>query len=207
MQIRVHPPLLARKCYPSSLNWKVKTKKQELYITFDDGPIPEITPWVLDTLDKYNAKATFFCIARNVERHPEIFQDIISRGHAVGNHSYSHYKGMWNNKGSYIEDVEMSNQLIKSSLFRPPHGRISRKLIRVLEKEYTLIMWDVLSCDFDLKVSKEQCLKNVLKYTTNGSIIVFHDSLKAKNNMMYSFERSLAHFKEQGYAFKTLSAK
>lgn len=195
------PPKWLRFLYRSSL-WKIDTNLNNLYLTFDDGPTPEITPWVLDQLDKFNAKATFFCIGRNVDRYPEIYQNIIDRGHSVGNHTYSHLKGWQTNNKEYFNDIELASRIIQSKLFRPPYGRIKYSQISKLKKEgYKIFMWDVLSEDYNNNVSEEQCLSNVNDNIQNGSIIVFHDSLKAKKNLVATLPTILKTLSKQGFKF------
>jgi peptidoglycan/xylan/chitin deacetylase (PgdA/CDA1 family) len=198
------PPGWIRKLY-WSLNWSIKSKSKSLYLTFDDGPTPEITPWVLNELDKFNAKATFFCIGRNVERHPEIYNDIIARGHAIGNHTYSHLKGWRTNNKEYLSDTMLAAQYINSNLFRPPYGKIGQQQIRSLKKAgFKLFMWDVLSEDYNHEISEQQCLNNVLQYTQSGSIIVFHDSVKASKNLYGALPEVLKTFTEQNFVFRKL---
>lgn len=198
------PPGWIRKLY-WSLNWSIKSKSKSLYLTFDDGPTPEITPWVLNELDKFNAKATFFCIGRNVERHPEIYNDIIARGHAIGNHTYSHLKGWRTNNKEYVSDTMLAAQYIDSNLFRPPYGKIGQQQIRSLKKAgFKLFMWDVLSEDYNHEISEQQCLNNVLQYTQSGSIIVFHDSVKASKNLYGALPEVLKTFTEQNFVFRKL---
>ena len=198
------PPGWIRKLY-WSLNWSIKSKSKSLYLTFDDGPTPEITSWVLNELDKFNAKATFFCIGRNVERHPEIYNDILARGHAVGNHTYSHLKGWRTNNKEYVEDTLLAAQYIDSNLFRPPYGKIGQQQIRSLKKVgFKLFMWDVLSEDYNHEISEQQCLNNVLQYTQSGSIIVFHDSVKASKNLYGALPEVLKTFTEQDFVFRKL---
>ncbi|MFW5886214.1 MAG: polysaccharide deacetylase family protein [Bacteroidota bacterium] len=196
-------PLVVKRIYPR-LTWEVPVNKKKLFLTFDDGPIPGITHWVLDLLSKYNAKATFFCIGRNVERNQKLFEDILNEKHSVGNHSYSHVRGLFKNEKQFLEDIELANEYINSPLFRPPHGRISRKEINVLSKKYKIIMWDVLSNDFNPKISAHRCYKKVVKCSKPGSIILFHDSCKAEKNMKISLENSLKYFQDEGYMFESL---
>ncbi len=199
-----NPPGWLRKLY-WSFNWAMKSKSKSVFLTFDDGPTPEITPWVLDLLDKYNAKATFFCIGRNVERHPDIYKNIIQRGHAVGNHTYSHLKGWRTGTQEYMDDVHLASQFIHSRLFRAPYGKIGQMQIRRLKKTgYKMFMWDVLSEDYNRDITEEQCLKNVTDYTQPGSIIVFHDSVKARKNLMATVPKVLETYGKQGYEFRKL---
>lgn len=189
--------------YPS-LVWHKSRDQKEIYLTFDDGPIPEITPWVLDTLKQYDIKATFFCIGKNVVNHPNIYDRILKEGHRIGNHTHTHLNG-WNTTISkYINEVSTANEVIRSDLFRPPYGRIKRGQILALKKKYDIIMWDVLSGDFDPHYTPDQCIYNVLKNTRNGSIIVMHDSLKAKANLKESLTIILQSLLESGFDFKTL---
>jgi len=181
--------------------WYMGHRERKIYLTFDDGPTAETTPWVLSLLREYQAKATFFCLGRNADRHPELFARIVAEGHAVGNHTYSHLKG-WNIENEeYFNDVELATQHIPTNLFRPPYGRIRPSQISSLKQQYHLIMWDVLSRDYDSSVTPERCLQTVLNFAEAGSIVVFHDSFKASRNMMYALPRTLSYFKSLGYEF------
>ena len=198
------PPRWVRKLY-WSFNWKMQGKTKSLYLTFDDGPTPEITSWVLNEPEKYNAKATFFCIGRNVEKHPDIYQSIIKKGHAVGNHTYSHLKGWRTRNNEYIDDIQLASQFIQSKLFRPPYGKIGQQQIRSLKKNgYKLFMWDVLSEDYNNKITEQQCLENVTRYAQDGSIIVFHDSVKAGKNLYATLPIVLKTYTEKGFEFRIL---
>ncbi len=198
------PPNWIRKLY-WSFNWRISDKSKSLYLTFDDGPTPEITLWVLAQLDKYNAKATFFCIGRNVEKYPDIYQAIINKGHAVGNHTYSHLKGWRTKNNEYINDIKLAAQFIKSKLFRPPYGKIRQQQIRKLKKYgFKLFMWDVLSEDYNHNVSEQQCFENVKQYMQQGSIIVFHDSVKAEKNLFATLPVVLKTYTEKGFVFRKL---
>lgn len=195
--------------YPN-LIWRILTTDKELFLTFDDGPIPGPTDFVLETLKKYSCKATFFCIGDNVRKHPAIFNKVVQGGHAIGNHTFNHLKGWSTPLLKYVENVkQFDNQLsidnckLKIELFRPPYGRITQKQINALS-EYKIIMWDVLTVDYSKNVSQESCLKNSIRATRPGSIIVFHDSLKAERNMTYALPRFIEHFLEQGFVFKAL---
>ncbi|HUH32451.1 MAG TPA: polysaccharide deacetylase family protein, partial [Daejeonella sp.] len=157
--------------YPSAI-WHKSRKEKSIYLTFDDGPIPVVTPFVLNTLKSFNAKATFFCIGDNVKKHPEIYQQVLDEGHSVGNHTYNHLKGWNTDDVIYLENVSECAKLVKSNLFRPPYGRASRSQISNLKSQYSIVMWDVLSGDFDTSITPEKCLKNVISHTENGSIIV-----------------------------------
>jgi peptidoglycan/xylan/chitin deacetylase (PgdA/CDA1 family) len=162
--------------YPERI-WAFSRSKNLVYLTFDDGPIPEITPWILDELKKHNAKATFFCIGENVQKHPKIYQKIILNGHTVGNHTFNHLKGTKTATTEYIENTLLAEKLIDSSLFRPPYGKITQKQAKILQqKGFKIVIWDIISYDYDAAISEEQCLQNVLKNIKPGSVIVFHDS-------------------------------
>ena len=196
-------PSLLTAVYPECL-WKVNTKEKIRYLTFDDGPIPEITPFVLDELKKWNACATFFCIGKNVEANPEIFQRIINEGHSIGNHTYDHLNG-WNVSDEiYFDNIEKCAAVVNSKLFRPPYGKLKPSQYSKLKSEYKLVMWDVLSFDFDLKMEEAKVLKNVLGNAEAGSIIVMHDSLKAKPKVEFALPKLLEHFTAKGFKFEKL---
>jgi peptidoglycan-N-acetylglucosamine deacetylase len=199
----VRTPRLIQNLVPS-YTWSIPTDEKVLYLTFDDGPIPEVTPWVLETLKKFNAKATFFCVGDNVKTNPSVFQQVLTEGHAVGNHTFSHMNGWDSDNIPYFHNVRHCAQLVKSSLFRPPYGRLTPKQTQFLTRHYDIVMWDVLSGDFDQNISKEDCLKNVISATKRGSIIVFHDSLKAAERMMYALPKVLEYFAAKGYRFESL---
>jgi len=197
--------------------WSVNTNKKEIYLTFDDGPTPEVTLFVLDVLKKHHAKATFFCIGKNIENHSEIFQQIIDANHTIGNHSHNHLNGWKVPRNLYFDNVEKCQSIIRNhnsskikrlkttKLFRPPYGKIKRLQAKALLKlGYKIIMWTVLSGDFDLNIPKEKCLEHVIKHTNNGSIIVFHDSKKAFNHLKFTLPKVLEYFSKKGYEFKAL---
>ena len=192
--------------YPGCI-WSIDNKEKVLYLTFDDGPHPEITPFVLDQLKKFNAHATFFCIGNNVVAHPEIYKQILSEGHTTGNHTYNHTNA-WKVKDEiFLQDVEDAAKVINSSLFRPPYGKITHFQIRQLARPRFLlkpVMWDVISGDFDQGISSVQCLNNVLLNAGQGSIVVFHDSEKAFNHLRYSLPLTLMHFYNKGYSFESI---
>lgn len=205
----IKTPFWLKKIY-SSYYWDINTQEKILYLTFDDGPHPTATPFVLYQLQQYNAKATFFCIGKNVIAHPNIYAQIIADGHLTGNHTHNHLNGWKTETKVYLENIKLAEQQIRSSLFRPPYGRIKREQGKLLISKdfdgrgYNIIMWDVLSGDFDNKISPEKCLANVTRKATNGSIIVFHDSEKAFKNMSYALPNVLEFFSEKGYAFKAI---
>ncbi len=186
----------------SNYVWDIPTMDKKVYLTFDDGPTPEITSWILDQLKQYEAQATFFCIGNNIQKHPEIFDSIIQNGHAIGNHTFNHYKGWKTKTVDYIENVFLCEVLINQNtkLFRPPYGKIKKSQAKILiELGFKIIMWDVLSADFDTTISPEKCLNNVLKNISPGSIIVFHDSVKAFKNLEYALPRTLQFLKDNDY--------
>ncbi len=190
-------PVWLRMFYPS-LEWRVKDDWKNIYITFDDGPHPDITPKVLDILDQYNAKATFFCVADNVRKYPDTYRQIIDRGHRTGNHSYHHINGWKTGNKTYLKDIEQASHLIKSKLFRPPYGKISPRQILALKKQYRIIMWSVLTYDFSRSVSPQVCLNNALLGLKPGAIIVFHDSEKAAENLLFALPEFLKRSREKG---------
>ncbi len=211
----IRPPFYIKAIYPSAL-WRVKTKEPSLFLTFDDGPIPEVTPKVLQILKEFDVKATFFCVGDNIKKHPDVFAQLVESGHRIGNHTFNHINGWHYPLDAYIENVmkcekailEKSNLDVyakNDKLFRPPYGRISMTQLKALKNEnYQVVLWDVLSGDFDPRVTKEECWKNVLKYTRNGSVIVFHDSVKASPNMLYTLPKTIEHYLNKGYSFDLL---
>lgn len=189
------------------LTWHFTGKDNELFLTFDDGPTPGITPWVLTILKEFNARATFFCIGKNVKKYPDLYNQILNEGHSVGNHSYAHIKGWKTSSKKYVESVQKAAQLIDSNLFRPPYGKIRPQQTTQLKQDFKIIMWDVFAKDYDNKLDKEKCLKNVLEFSESGSIIVFHDTLKAERNLKYVLPKALKHFSEQGFVFNPIEFK
>src|SRR5690606_23763141 len=206
-------PRFIQRLYPERI-WAFPHSKDSVYLTFDDGPIPEVTPWVLDELKKHNAKATFFCIGENVKKHPEIFRRIIAEGHSVGNHTFNHLKGTETETSEYVENVEKAQKQMtddgrrmtddggrkiddskienRKSLFRPPYGKITSRQAKILQqKGFKIVMWDIISYDYDATVSEEKCLQNVLKTIKPGRVIVFHDSLKAEKNLRFVLPKVL----------------
>jgi len=201
MDLIVHPPRLLRFLLKNCI-FKIDTLEKFLYITIDDGPIPEITPHTLALLKKYNAKATFFCVGDNVRKYPELYKQIIDEGHSVGNHTMNHLRGLHTKFNTYINNVNLADEYISSNLFRPPHGRLSNRQAHcIIKQNKKIILWDVLSEDYNKKITPQQCLANVLKFAKEGSIIVFHDNIKAKENQYYALEKTLEHFSNLGYRF------
>ncbi|GFD78292.1 polysaccharide deacetylase [Tenacibaculum sp. KUL118] len=189
--------------------WSFFSTQKEIFLTFDDGPIPKVTEFVLDQLHLFNAKATFFCIGDNIRKYPAVFSRIVNKGHSVGNHTFNHLNGWKNSNTTYINNINKCENLLshqKTKLFRPPYGKIKRKQAKqLLANGYKIIMWDVLSADFDPTITKEKCLQNVLRNVENGSIIVFHDSIKASDKLYYVLPKVLEEFSLQGYKFKAIS--
>ena len=213
----VKMPKLVQRMFPK-LVWAFPRSTNAIYLTFDDGPIPEVTPWLLQELKKHDAKATFFCIGENIRKHPKIFKSLISEGHSIGNHTFNHLNGWKTKVSKYLENVHLSEAEAKKwlgtseiknlqspipnpqSLFRPPYGKITTKQSKILQKQgFKIIMWDVISADFITTVSEEKCLQNVLKNIVPGSIVVFHDSLKAENNLRYSLPKVLDFIHNKGW--------
>lgn len=208
----VKTPWWLRALYPT-LTWRIPVKEKTLFLTFDDGPEKTATPFALDVLKEYEAKATFFCLGKNVAQLGNIYERILNEGHAVGNHSFQHVNGWKTPNQEYIEDIFHAKKYIDSTLFRPPYGRITRFQAKVLQtpasnnmqQPFKIIMWDVLSGDFDTSISSVECLAHVVSFAQPGSIVVFHDSVKAFNHLQYVLPKVLEHFKRQGYAFKAIT--
>jgi peptidoglycan/xylan/chitin deacetylase (PgdA/CDA1 family) len=199
------PPHLYRLLFPEA-RWRISVPgKKTVYLTFDDGPIPEVTPWVLDVLDRYGIRATFFCVGDNVRKHPGLYRQLLERGHRTGNHTFNHVQG-WKCSSSFLlKNTAKARELIDSSLFRPPHGHMHAPQNSALRKAgYNIVMWDVVTKDYSHYTLPERVLENVKKYTRNGSIIVFHDSLKAEKNIKYALPRAIEWLKEQEYAFEVI---
>ncbi|MDP4184212.1 MAG: polysaccharide deacetylase family protein [Bacteroidota bacterium] len=203
MKLQVHLPSWITNWFPAAV-WKIPTENKEVYLTFDDGPIPEVTPRVLQLLREENVPATFFCVGENVSKHPEVFGQILDDGHMTGNHTYNHLQGLKTSKKEYYNNVEKANRLIGSNLFRPPHGWLRRAQYKKLSKKYKIIMWDAISCDYNPAVSPKECLRNVLDYVRPGSIITFHDSIKAEKNLFETLPKVIRMLKEQGYTFRKI---
>jgi peptidoglycan-N-acetylglucosamine deacetylase len=202
-------PKWVSKLFADSI-WAMPETEKAIYLTFDDGPHPVITPFVLDELGKLDAKATFFCIGKNVVEHPGIFKRILEQGHAVGNHTHNHLDGWKTPNAKYLQNILEARNFINSHLFRPPYGRITpkqQKLLTHLEEPFKVVMWSVLSGDFDANMAPEKCLENVLNNAESGSVIVFHDSEKAFERLRYVLPAILKHFSEKGYRFKKIVIK
>ena len=184
--------------------WKIDTDEKVIYLTFDDGPHPVITPWIINLMNQYDAKGTFFLIGDAVNRHPDLYQLYKANGHQVGNHTYKHIKGWKSRKKNYLKEIAQCAEIVKSSLFRPPYGQINLQAILEIKKKYKVVMWDVLSWDFDTDTSSEICLSNVINYSKEGSIVVFHENEKSMKNIMYALPKVLEHFTKLGYCFKAI---
>ena len=179
--------------------WRRKTKEKVIYLTFDDGPVPETTPYLLDLLDEYGWKATFFCVGENVQRHPELYREILARGHRTGNHTFNHLRGTRCNTEEYVDNVRKAAEYIDSPLFRPPHGRMKGSQRRKLREQYEIIMWDVLTQDYNKLLSPDYILGKIRRLSRNGSIVVYHDSVKARNNLLATLPRAIEFWNEQGF--------
>jgi len=203
----VKTPVLLKKMFPNYI-WDISTESNDIYITFDDGPTPDVTDQVLDELKKFDAKATFFVVGENAKKYPKLLKRIEAEGHVLGNHTNNHIKGWKTKTKNYLNNVEKASKIIDSNLFRPPYGQLKPKQgKKLIEEGYNIIMWNVLSLDWDNSISKEACLNNVISKTTKGSIIVFHDSIKASKNMLFALPKALEYFSKLGYNFKAINIK
>ncbi|MDR2586406.1 MAG: polysaccharide deacetylase family protein [Prevotellaceae bacterium] len=197
------PPIVLTRIFPTFI-WRFFDQTDAIYITFDDGPSPEVTPWVLDQLDKFGAKATFFCLGKNAEMFPDLYAEVIRRGHSTGNHSYSHIKGWGMETGAYIRDVDTAAEFIHSNLFRPPYGRIGPHQAKMLSERYKIVMWEVLSRDYGRSISGKRCARNVIRDMRPGAIVVFHDSVKSARNLWVALPLVLQAIKERGWVCKKI---
>lgn len=202
----IKTPKFIKTLFPNFV-WNIHTDEKVMYLTFDDGPIPEVTPWVLDTLKEYNAKATFFCVGDNITKHPDVLELLLDQGHTAANHTYHHMAGWSTENIRYFHDVRRCAQQVRSNLFRPPYGRIRPSQAQFLTRHYQIVMWDVLSGDFDRSLSPDECAANILQKAGSGSIVVFHDSLKAQRNMKYALQKTLDHYSALGYRFESLNSQ
>ena len=197
------PSIFLRWIYPSAM-WRMNPQKKSVYLTFDDGPIPEATPFVLDVLDRYGVKATFFMVGDNVRKYPEIYKMVVERGHCVGNHTFNHIGGFRHSSKEYLENTEKANLLIHSHLFRPPHGWMRILQYRLLRKHYRIVMWDLVTRDYSKRMTAADVVNNVKRYARNGSIITFHDSLKSIEKLRTALPESLQWLKDEGYSFELI---
>lgn len=198
-----HPSIWLRWIYPDAL-WRMDEKEKAVYLTFDDGPIPEATPFVLDTLDKYGIKATFFMVGDNVRKHPDVFEMVKSRGHRIGNHTFNHIGGFLHSIRGYLDNVEKADGYLHTNLIRPPYGWMKWEQYFFLRRHYQLVMWDIVTRDYSKHVNAEDVFNNVRRYVRNGSIITFHDSLKSIDKLQTALPRSIEWLQSQGYSFKTI---
>lgn len=194
-------PGFVRNIFPKAL-WRMNPDEKAVYLTFDDGPIPVVTPWVVDLLGHYDIKATFFMVGDNVRKHPQEYNLVVDAGHRVGNHTFNHLKGLLTDTQEYIGNVEKANALIHSNLFRPPHGMLRRSQYKELSNRYQFVMWDLVTRDYSKRLCGEEVLENVKRLVRNGSIITFHDSLRSEENLRYALPRAIEWLLEQGYCFK-----
>jgi peptidoglycan/xylan/chitin deacetylase (PgdA/CDA1 family) len=203
--MRVSPPKFIKRLYPSIIwNFYSNDDTTSIYLTFDDGPNPEVTPWVLQQLEQHNAKATFFCLGKNVEQYPETYDMILQQGHSVGNHSYSHVKGFGVSVGRYVEDFDFAEEFIQTNLLRPPYARCTPRQIKMLNERFYIIMMDIVSRDYSNAISPQHCLRNITKYVQAGSIIGLHDSKKSEKNIKYVLPRLLEFLSEKGFECKAI---
>lgn len=202
--MNVQFPRIFRPFFGKNIHWRIKTSSKVIYLTFDDGPVPKVTPQVLDILDQYGWKATFFCVGENVSKYPELYAEILKRGHRTANHTFNHLKGFGIATEDYIANIEKASELIDSNLFRPPHGQITPRQIRALRNKYQIVMWDVITHDYNKKLAPERVFQNVKKFLRAGSVVVFHDSVKAKKNVLEALPMAIEFWKSKGYDFRLL---
>ncbi len=200
----IKTPSLVKRIFSNQV-WSIPSGDRSIYLTFDDGPTPGVTRWILNLLKKYDAKATFFLVGNNVRKYPKLTRLITEEGHGIGNHTYNHLNGWQTDNGQYLKDIYKCRNLIPSNLFRPPYGKITRAQSRRLGDRFKVVMWDVLSGDFDQTLDKDKVVENVINNTVEGSVIVFHDSIKARERMQYALPKVLQHFSNLGYRFDSLS--
>ncbi|MBR4937078.1 MAG: polysaccharide deacetylase family protein [Bacteroidaceae bacterium] len=195
------PAKFLRWIYPTAL-WRMNPTEKSVYLTFDDGPIPEVTPWVLYVLDRYGVKATFFMVGENAAKHPEVFEMVKARGHRIGNHTYNHIGGMRHGISSYVANVDKANELLRTNLFRPPHGWMKWEQFLFVRSSYKVVMWDLVTRDYSTHLNGRDVLLNVRRYARPGSIITFHDSLKSLDKLLYALPRAIEWLQAQGYSFR-----
>jgi peptidoglycan-N-acetylglucosamine deacetylase len=199
--ILIQPNGILKKFYPRAV-WNMDRSQKKIYLTFDDGPIPGLTEWVLDELKKFQVKATFFCVGANILKHPKIFERIIREGHAVANHTMSHIKGFKHTVSEYMREVDECAKLVGNSMFRPPYGQLKRSQYKALiQRGYKIILWDIISYDYET-ISGERCLSNAIRGRKNGSIVIFHDNLKAEKNIRYALPLFLEDSLKNGFTFE-----
>lgn len=199
----IQPRVFLKRIYPRAV-WNFGRTKKNIYLTFDDGPVPGLTDWVINELERWNAKATFFCVGENIRRHPDIFRRIQDNGHQVANHTMRHPKGFRRSVSAYLREVDECRSLVNNNLFRPPYGQLSPGQYRgLVRRGYRIILWDVISYDYE-KIAEDVCARNVISNTRSGSIVLFHDNVKAEKNLRYALPRLLEHFSNMGYQFLAL---
>jgi peptidoglycan/xylan/chitin deacetylase (PgdA/CDA1 family) len=203
---RVRLPIFVTALYKSA-EWRMPDTEKVVYLTFDDGPIPEVTPWVLDFLRNQDIQATFFCVGENVVKYPEVYQQVLEGGHSVGNHTYNHWQGLKHADQEFFRNIEKAGEYIDSDLFRPPHGFMKTSQYRYLKNKYRIIMWDLVTCDYDRQLTPDQVFSNVTDFVRPGSIITFHDSIKAQANLTEVLPRAVKWLKEEGYRFEAIPFK
>ncbi|MCO6485883.1 MAG: polysaccharide deacetylase family protein [Saprospiraceae bacterium] len=194
----VKTPRLIQALFPG-FQWRHETEDRVVHLTFDDGPIPEVTPWVLDQLARYDARATFFCVGHNIEKYPEIYDQVVREGHLTGNHTYNHLDGWNTDNATYFRNIRKGARMVESPLFRPPYGHLKPSQARFLRRHYQLVMWDVLSGDFDRDLRPELCLDNIIRHVRPGSIIVLHDNIKSFDTLRFVLPRLLRFLESEGY--------
>ena len=197
------PATFLRWLYPHAL-WRINPQERAVYLTFDDGPIPVVTPWVLDVLKHYDIHATFFMVGENAYKHPHELAMVRDAGHRIGNHTYNHIGGLKHGYRSYLRNVDKANMLLHTDLFRPPHGWLKWDQYRIVRQKYKIVMWDLVTRDYSIRLNGRDVLLNVRKYARNGSIITFHDSLKSEDKLLYALPRAIEWLQSQGFAFKTI---
>ena len=200
--MKIDPPKFIRRMFPD-LIWQIEDE-QGVYLTFDDGPTPGITEWILEILRRYDAKATFFVLGKNVERYPDLYEKILAEGHSVGNHTYSHQKGLRMSLEGYLEDIDFASYVVQSNLFRPPYARVTPSQMRAVAQRYKIVMWSIISRDYNRNLSRERCVKEVIPHIKAGSIILFHDSEKSFANMSYALPKTLEHIEKLGLKCKAI---
>ena len=203
MRLPVRPPYLLRRLYPGAI-WRMSKTEKKVYLTFDDGPVPGVTPAALSVLKQFDVKATFFCVGNNVQKHPGIYQQILAEGHVTANHTFHHVDGWNTSTKDYLREVEACARVVSSGLFRPPYGRMRPPQRKAIRQQYKIVLWDVLTYDFDQSLSGETCLRLALDNSREGSIVVFHDSEKAKERMLYALPGYIAGMKARGFEFGVL---
>jgi peptidoglycan/xylan/chitin deacetylase (PgdA/CDA1 family) len=195
----INPPALLRWAFPGT-TWRESVKGKSVFLTFDDGPIPDVTPWVLQCLKEHDMVATFFCVGENIQKHPDVFQKLVESGMGIGNHTYSHKKAWRSNKADYLEDIDRFTELYRTNIFRPPHGQLYPWWVKNLKKRFSkIVMWDILTMDYDNALSADEVVKNVMDHLRPGSIIVFHDSIKSMPRLEMALPIVLDKIKEAGY--------